>query len=399
MHLENDPPVPLSNRLGILGVTLTNSLATGVLWNGLGFITSREYHYSASETYALFIAAGAIYALTAFFCGRFLARLDGTVTPRTVLILLGSIQALVAPLALVGESSAGVIVIVLVTSMTGACLWPIVESYVGAGRNPHETRRAVGKWCIAWMIAVALSLVLMGPLQRNEGWLTPAMALLALAPMSLLSIGFTCMLPSKPGHHAQSTEAPPAHYVAQLKSARILLPASYVLVGALNPLMPYVLDRLAMNPAYETPLTAVWLTTRVVVAAVMLGMSQWRGRWSTLLSGAIFLVAGFAIVVTAPSLGFIAAGLVLFGAGHGVIYYAALYYALRVGSASIDAGGTHEALIGLGYVVGPAAGLVGYSLGGGGSTVAVVCGLLAIAAIPAALPWIRHRRAHARISS
>ncbi|MSR68949.1 MAG: MFS transporter [Phycisphaerales bacterium] len=383
-----------SNTWGILGVTVTNSLATGVLWNGLGFITSREYHYSASETYALFIAAGALYALTAFFCGRVLARLAGKMTPRQVLIALCAIQALVAPLAYVSSSSAGVIVVVLVTSMTGACLWPIVESYVAAGRTPHETRRAVGKWCIAWMIAVALSLVLMGPLQRNEGWMNPRFALVALAPLSLISIGFTFLLPSHPGHHAQSSEQPPAHYIAQLKSARILLPASYLLVGALNPLMPYVLDRLEMNPTYETPLTAVWLTTRVVVAGLMLGMSTWRGRWTTLLLGALFLVVGFATVVTAPSLGFIAAGLVLFGAGHGVIYYAALYYALRVGSASIEAGGTHEALIGLGYVVGPAAGLAGFLLGGGGWTVAVVCALLAVAAVPAALPWINHRKAH-----
>ncbi len=55
--------------------------------------------------------------------------------------------------------------------------------------------------------------------------------------------------------------------------------------------------------------------------------------------------------------------------------------------AGIDAGGMHEALIGLGYVVGPAAGLCGFLLGGGGWTVAIVWGLLAIAAVPAVLPF------------
>lgn len=400
MPLVNHPTesAPSSN-VGILGVTVTNSLATGVLWNGLGFITAGEYDYSAGETYLLFIAAGVLYALAAFYCSRFLARIDGRMSPRTVLIVLCAIQVVIAPLALIRSTSAGVIAVVLITSITGACLWPIVESYVAAGRNPHETRRALGRWCIAWMIAVALSLILMGPLQRNEGWLNPRFALVALAPLSLLAIGFLFLLPARPGLHVHTTEAAPAHYVAQLKSARILLPASYLLVGALNPLMPYVLERLEMNPTYETPLTAVWLATRVIVAALMLGMSQWRGRWSTLLLGACFLIVGFALVVTAPSLGFIVAGLVLFGAGHGVIYYAAIYYALRVGSASIDAGGTHEALIGLGYVVGPAAGLAGYALGGGLWTVAVVCGILAFAAVPAALPFIRHRKAHAIASS
>ncbi len=399
MDSHLDRALPAASSWGILGVTVTNSLATGVVWNGLGFITSREYHYSATETYSLFIASGTLYAIAALSCGKCLAKLHGRLSPRAALMVLCAIQAMVAPLVYVGDSSAGVIVTVLVTSVTGACLWPIVESYVAAGRNPHATRRAVGKWCMAWMIAVALSLVLMGPLQRSDGWINPRLALLALAPLSLLAIGCAWFLPVHPGHHEHSTEPPPAHYVAQLRSARVLLPASYLLIGALNPLMPYVLDRLEMNPTYQTPLTALWLTTRVIVAGVMLELSHWRGRWSTLLLGALFLLVGFALVVTAPSVGAIAAGLVLFGAGHGVIYYAAIYYALRVGSASIDAGATHEALIGLGYVIGPAAGLAGYLIGGGGWTVAVVCGLLAMAAIPALLPWIGHRKSQRILNS
>ena len=43
-------------------------------------------------------------------------------------------------------------------------------------------------------------------------------------------------------------------------------------------------------------------------------------------------------------------------------YTASLYYALVVKNASVDAGGAHEALIGLGFVLGPVAGLVGGAL-------------------------------------
>ena len=50
-------------------------------------------------------------------------------------------------------------------------------------------------------------------------------------------------------------------------------------------------------------------------------------------------------------------GLILFGSGMGVTYYAAIYYALAVGRAEVEAGGTHEALIGGGYMVGPIIGL------------------------------------------
>ncbi|MSR43821.1 MAG: MFS transporter [Phycisphaerales bacterium] len=380
----------------IHGITFLNSLATGVLWNGLGFITAREFHYSALETCLLFVATGAVYALAAFLCGRVLRRFEGRVSPRKMLYLLFVVQTMVAPLAAIESSSVGIIIVAIVVSITGACLWPIVESYVAAGRSAQDTRRAIGLWCLVWMPSVALALVFMAPLQRDDGWLTPRMALFAIAPVSLLSIVCLRFLPTRPAHHFVAAEAAPAVYVAQLQCVRILLPASYVLVGALSPLMPYLLGRLALDATSETPLAAVWLSARVVVVALMASLPFWHGRWSTLLLGSALLIVGFTLVVTLPTLATCIIGLIAFGLGHGMIYYAALYYALRVGSAQVDAGGIHEALIGLGYVIGPAAALTGSLLGGGGWTVAVMCGLMAIASIPAMRPWWKLRRASAK---
>ena len=51
-----------------------------------------------------------------------------------------------------------------------------------------------------------------------------------------------------------------------------------------------------------------------------------------------------------------------FGAGMGIVYYAALYYAMAVGRAEVDAGGTHEGLIGGGYTIGPLVGLAGMGI-------------------------------------
>ena len=47
------------------------------------------------------------------------------------------------------------------------------------------------------------------------------------------------------------------------------------------------------------------------------------------------------------------------GVGMGAVYYAALYYGLAVGHADVDAGGTHEGLIGVGYCLGPLVALAG----------------------------------------
>jgi hypothetical protein len=56
-------------------------------------------------------------------------------------------------------------------------------------------------------------------------------------------------------------------------------------------------------------------------------------------------------------------GLLCFGAGTGLTYYAALYYTLAVGHAAVDAGGSFEALIGAGYFAGPLLGLAGQGVG------------------------------------
>ena len=70
-------------------------------------------------------------------------------------------------------------------------------------------------------------------------------------------------------------------------------------------------------------------------------------------------------------------GELLFGTAAGFLYTAALYYAQVVQNASVDAGGAHEALIGVGYALGPGAGLVGTALahGAGPGSAAYVRGM------------------------
>jgi hypothetical protein len=55
-------------------------------------------------------------------------------------------------------------------------------------------------------------------------------------------------------------------------------------------------------------------------------------------------------------------GEIVFGVLSGVTYFAALYYAMVVKNASVDAGGAHEGLIGLGFSLGPGVGLIGHAL-------------------------------------
>jgi len=98
---------------------------------------------------------------------------------------------------------------------------------------------------------------------------------------------------------------------------------------------------------------------------VMWRLRAWRGRWSALGSAAAALSAGLATVLFAPTLWVLVLGLMVFGVGMGLTYYTSLYYTLTVGHGAVDAGGSFEALVGLGYCVGPLLGLSGRLLGRG----------------------------------
>ena len=107
------------------------------------------------------------------------------------------------------------------------------------------------------------------------------------------------------------------------------------------------------------------MAARVVAFTLMERWHGWHGRWSIPLIGAAILLIAFAGLILAPTqLPLDSARIVFvvsllgFGVGVGIIYTAALYYAMHVGAAEVDAGGVHETLIGIGYTIGPACGLV-----------------------------------------
>jgi hypothetical protein len=82
--------------------------------------------------------------------------------------------------------------------------------------------------------------------------------------------------------------------------------------------------------------------------------------WVTLVA----LPVGFLLILLGDSLPLLILGELIFGLAAGFAYTAALYYALLSENASVDAGGAHESLIGIGIGLGPLSGLAGQLLVG-----------------------------------
>ena len=373
----------------ILLISFLYSLGTAVLWNGLGFIAKETYGFSESANLALAIYNGGVYAIAAFASGPITRRLAGRITPRGIIAWVLIVQVLLCPLIMLSPSTLLLFVLTGSMSILAAFFWPIIEAYVSAGRDDHHMRSAIGWWNIVWMTALGIGLIAMSPLLA-AGKANYAIA--ALGPINLLCVLILFLgIPARVAEHRhhQPQHQPPAHYARLLASSRALLPTSYALIGALSPIMPYLLDSLDAPLAWQTSLVATWMFARVIGIGLLWAFPFWHGRWSIILLGTLLLLGGFAGTVLARSIATAVTGLAIFGFGQAVIYYAAMYYVMAVGEADVDAAATHEGLIGLGYAAGPAAALGGVALGGGGWIVVASWGIPAMAIWPAIRPYLK----------
>lgn len=376
----------------ILLLSFLATFGTAVLWNGLAFIAKEAYGFDESWNLALAIFNGAVYAIAAFGSGPILARISANVAPRTVIAIVFIGQVALCPLVLVGEHPGLLFLVSGGMSAFAAFFWPLIENYVAAGRSPRGMRHAIGWWNGTWMTALGIALIAIAPFLAagHASW-----AIVALAPLNLLCLGILAIgLPPHPPTHegADPANDHPAVYRDLLATHRALLPLGYALIGALSPLMPYLLEDLDAPLAWQTPLTATWMFARVGGIMLLRGIEGWHGRWWMASLGAALLVGGFVATVLAGSLAAIVVGLVVFGLGQAAVYYAALYYVMRVGDADVDAASTHEGLIGVGYAAGPSAAAFGVAIGGGTAAIAGATLVLPLlAAWPALRPWLAHR--------
>jgi hypothetical protein len=350
MTSGRDRPAPLA---AVLAVTFTASLSGGVFWQAIFFLTAGHYRFSESRNLVLAAAMGAIYAATAAAAGNLVRRLSSSPRAALMAVLAAWTLAAVLPLG-ARHHEAALWAAAFLGAAASALTWPIVESYLSAGRHGAEMRAAIGVFNVTWTPATALALLLM-PIVSKAGPLAP---LVLSAAGSVAALAATFALPRYPGaHEPEAAQAAVGReYGFLVRAASWLLPMSYILCAVMSPLLPHRLASVGAGPA-AAGVAALWMVARFATLLTMWRTGFWHGRWATLALGAAAIALGLATILLAPSLVVLAAGLLLFGVGMGLTYCAAIYYSLSVGHAAVDAGGNFEALIGFGYFVGPVIGL------------------------------------------
>lgn len=394
-------PPAVAPAWATLLLTWVNNLGAATVLIGSYFITVNQYGFTGHENLLLGLLQGVMYISGALTVGtgmRWLRRHTGLST-RSILAIIHLLIFACSLLPLLLQTSWAIWLMVgLYAPMTG-WLWSTLESYLSAGRNGAELRRATGLFNIGWASSQVVAIWLLVPAMKD-----PAVSLWLLAILG--SSHFFCMflclsaLPREPGHHTATDVASPTAAERQLRQQLLLgfrtaLVISYVLYSALNPLLPLRVNALGVAAEWATPLVSIWMMARVVVFVWMQRWHGWHDRRHTLIWSAGSLLFGFTGCLLAPTWPVFCLALLLFGIGLGGIYSAAFYYAMEVGHAAVDAGGKHEAFIGAGYTVGPLAALAARQFtpaevathATNNLAVLVVCGSLATVA----LLWAMHR--------
>jgi hypothetical protein len=352
----------------LLVITFIESFATTLIERGVYFYSHDRLAFTDGENLGLALGFGAAYALGALSSHGLARRMSEKG------LLLASLVAQIAG-HMTLFFSAGPTLLVVMNAVLG-CLnglkWPVVESYVNAGQTPREQVGTVWRFNLSWAPAVALGLVAAGPLIE---WWSPSLFASAAA-LNLASLALLWPLDRRPVHLPLDHPERPvpqamARYRALLASSRWSMLGSYSLMWILAALLPRVYADLDIGVRGATALSALLDVLRTAAFLVCGLWRSWHNRRWPLVLVIFGLPAGFFLSLFGPDLAGVLAGRgglglalvlvgeVIFGLVAGTTYYAALYYAMVVKNAAVEAGGAHEGLIGAGFAVGPLAGLAG----------------------------------------
>lgn len=370
MSSSSGPSGALSRRSPLwaaVALTWIDNIGAFTALVGVLFVAKYAYGFSPAQSLGLGMVQGAMYVLAALCAGVGSRRLSGpgrALSTRALLAWMHVALAGVCWIPILWRSPWSLWLVMGLYAPLAGWLWPLIESFLSAGRTGADLRRSSAWFNLSWASCQVATFWLIAPfMERHPLWAVPVMGLSHLAALPLVM----CLRPDPAPHGEGGHQHDPrerALYRRLLGAHRSLLVLSYVVYSALGPLLPSIADRLGVSEKWAPPLCSVWTFSRLAMFWAMGAWGGWHGRAATLVWPASLLMAGLALSLLAPTPPILGLGLALFGLGMGAVYASAFYYAMEVGAAGVDAGGKHEALIGVGYSVGPALGLAASAISG-----------------------------------
>lgn len=332
---------------------------------GVYFYTHHTAELSFTDGQNLMLAlARGVFFVSGALTSHALARKLGE-KRQIVLTMIGQMVGLGA-IVLAPVNAPVIVGGIILYSLACGWKWPVVESYISAGLTPAKQAKALGWFNIMWSLAAPIGMIVAGPIIDSD-W--PALLFAASVALDVVCLLFVIPLERVPAHlasdHPERPDPVKLHnYGCLLRSSRWAMMGSYAMFYTISPLLPGVFESFGVAVMFATPLASLLHFGRLAVFIAMACTPRWHGRAVMQWLSIICLPIGFALIVSEVSLPIVLGGMVVFGIGAGLAYFAALYYAMVIANASVGASGHHEATIGSGLLVGPIAGLVSTRIAG-----------------------------------
>jgi len=378
-----------------------SSHAVALMLASIYFYTTRRFGWGSAQNFLLAAALGVSYVLGALWAHAVALRLGR----RGTLVLMYGVMSVCAAAALWLTSPAMLVVILLIYSGLSAITWPALESLVSGDAEPGQLARRLGVYNCVWSGAGAVTVAAAGTILKY--WPSGIFAQPAIVHAAMAVLRWGVGVRGR-GGQSKSDEIPdtgpaesPEPELLRVRTlalwmSRLALPATFVVISSLLAAMPTLPLIRRLDPTAGTVLASVWMGARWVGFLSLGTTAWWHTRPRALMWAAVVLLIAFVAITfqpdwlpsaphlaTGPWVAWMAAWQVVLGLALALVYSASLYFGMVLSEGSTEHGGYHEALIGLGTVIGPGAGALAERLGGSSPAwgVAAVAGIIAASVV------------------
>ena len=371
--------------LPLYAAEAANAISAILLVVGLSFYTSHRFGWSARENFSVAAFQGAFYTFGALLA-RGISQRWGR--ERSLLWLYSGMTAFAIAVGISASMTCAVATALLAVLETGlvAASWPMLQSLVSAAGEPSRLSNRLGFYNVIWSAVGAIAVAASGAvIQYAPAWaffgIIAAGHLLAGAlifystrvAISLSDCGDPLQSRAHSGRKRSSADQPPLDEKIMrsprlaLWLSRIALPSTYVVVYSIAPALPSLHAIKQLTPTIATLVGSIWLIGRAAAFVVTGSTTFWHKRPGLMFLASVTMLFAFIGTIVPgtlteidlpQALSAMIIAQVVFGFSIGIIYAASLYFGMAVSDGSTRQGGYHEALIGLGQILGPLLGAI-----------------------------------------
>jgi MFS family permease len=352
----------------LYGAEVANAIAAILLVVGLSFYTNHQFGWGARENLSIAALQGALYMIGALLA-KTISRRWGR--RRSLLGLYGGMTALAVAVGISASFRWAVTAALLAVMETGlvAASWPMLQSLVSAAGEPAKLSKRLGYYNILWSSTGAIAVAASGAVIQHvlAGIIIFYRIQAAANPLEDANPStVSTLVQSRPDssitHPPLLDDAQMRHHRLALWLSRIALPSTYIIVYSIAPVLPSLHAIQQLTPTLATLVGSAWLIARAAAFAITGNTTFWHRRPGLMLLSSIVMLCAFIgtivpgalsnLGLTQALLAMVGSQIVL-GLSIGTIYSASLYFGMAMSAGSTAHGGYHEALIGLGQILGP----------------------------------------------